>query len=299
MILMREIDAADHPLRHAGGLAGGRRRCGSGSASRPRSGSKWMSEAPSATAWPRMLLTSLITGASSALAADVGDLGELSGSSSSASSSAIASATVLCRASRLADQRLDVVRGRDRDPAVEPGRHLDVVDGEHVGGVGHRQQQRLLVDEADRDRLVAARRLDRDQVGRGHVDLVDGEVDVVEPVALGDRRARAARRRSTPCSSSSCSGVRPAVRACSIACSDLLAAWRSPSSTSTSVTNPRECPRRTGGVSPAGRRPPARGPARSSRRLGDGPQVAGDARRESCEPACRLARVVGAPCGPS
>ena len=32
----------------------------------PSSGSKWMSEAPSATAWPRMLLTSLMTGPSSA-----------------------------------------------------------------------------------------------------------------------------------------------------------------------------------------------------------------------------------------
>ena len=67
------------------------------------------------------------------------------------------------------------------------GRDLDVVDGEDVGRVGHRDQQRLLVDEADRQRPVAAGGVDRDQVGRRHVDLVDGEVDVVEAVALGDR----------------------------------------------------------------------------------------------------------------
>ena len=33
--------------------------------------------------------------------------------------------------------------GGDRDPAVEPGRHLDVVDRQHVGRVGHRDQQGL------------------------------------------------------------------------------------------------------------------------------------------------------------
>ena len=86
-----------------------------------------------------------------------------------------------------ADQRLDVLLGGDRDAAVERGGDLDVVDREHVGRVGHRDQQRLLVDEADRQRPVAARGVDRDQVGGGHVDLVGGEVDVVEAVALGDR----------------------------------------------------------------------------------------------------------------
>ena len=86
-----------------------------------------------------------------------------------------------------ADQRFDVLLGGDGDAAVERRRDLDVVDREHVGRVGHRHQQRLFVDEADRQRPVAARRVDRDQVGRRHVDLVGGEVDVVEAVALGDR----------------------------------------------------------------------------------------------------------------
>ena len=85
------------------------------------------------------------------------------------------------------DQVLDVFIGGDRDAAVERGRDLDVVDGEDVGRVGHRDQQGPLVDEADRKRTVAAGGVDRDQVGGGHVDLVHGEVDVLEPVALGDR----------------------------------------------------------------------------------------------------------------
>ena len=85
-----------------------------------------------------------------------------------------------------ADQRFDVLLGGDRDPAVERGGDLDVVDGEDVGRVGHRDQQRLPVDEADRQRPVAAGGVDRDQVCRGHVDLVGGEVDVVVAVALGD-----------------------------------------------------------------------------------------------------------------
>ena len=78
------------------------------------------------------------------------------------------------------------VRG-DRDVAVQPGHHLDVVDREHVRRVGHRQQQRLVVDITDRDRPIAASRAHGQQVGCPHVDLVDVEVDVVEPVALGDR----------------------------------------------------------------------------------------------------------------
>ncbi len=77
--------------------------------------------------------------------------------------------------------------GGDRDLAVEPGHHLDVVDRQHVGRVGHRQNQRLLVDVADRDRLVAPRGGHREQVRGAHVDLVEAEVEVVEAVALGDR----------------------------------------------------------------------------------------------------------------
>src|SRR5215217_3794652 len=50
-----------------------------------------------------------------------------------------------------------------------------------------RRQQRLLAQERNRDRLIAAR-LDRvDQVRRALVDLEGVQVDVVEAVALGER----------------------------------------------------------------------------------------------------------------
>ena len=112
-----------------------------------------------------------------------------SASSPSSASSSSSTASVTARLERVepADQRLDVVGGGDRDAAVEAGDHLDVVDREHVRGVGDRHEQRLRVDVADRDRLVAARGGDREQVGRAHVDVEGVEVEVVEAVALGDR----------------------------------------------------------------------------------------------------------------
>jgi hypothetical protein len=60
----------------------------------------------------------------------------------------------------LADQRRQVLRGGDRDFAVEAGGHLHVVQRQHVGRVRHREQQGALPDVADRERLVPPRRLD-------------------------------------------------------------------------------------------------------------------------------------------
>ena len=71
--------------------------------------------------------------------------------------------------------------------AVQPGHHLDVVDRQHVGRVGHRQNQRLLVHVADRNRLVAAGGGHGEQARGPHVDLVAAEVEVVEAIALGNR----------------------------------------------------------------------------------------------------------------
>ena len=101
--------------------------------------------------------------------------------------SMIASATVLCSVPSRASSASTSLFGGDGDVAVEAGGDLDVVDGEHVGRVGGRDQQRVLVDVADRHRLVAARHRHREQGRRGDVDAVDGEVDVVEAVALGGR----------------------------------------------------------------------------------------------------------------
>ena len=48
----------------------------------------------------------------------------------------------------------DVIRGRDRDAYLVAGHDRDVVDRQHVRGIGHRHQQRALVGKGDRDRLV-------------------------------------------------------------------------------------------------------------------------------------------------
>ena len=97
-----------------------------------------------------------------------------------------ASLTALCRVLRRPISASMSSSAATATRQSSAGGDLDVVDGEHVGRVGHRDQQGLLVDEADRQRPVAARGVDRDQVRRRHVDLVGGEVDVVEAVALGD-----------------------------------------------------------------------------------------------------------------
>ena len=110
-----------------------------------------------------------------------------SSSSASSSPSSTASLTALCRVLRRPISASMSSSAATATRQSSAGGDLDVVDREHVGRVRHRDQQGLLVDEADRQRAVAARRVDRDQVGGRHVDLVGGEVDVVEAVALGDR----------------------------------------------------------------------------------------------------------------
>ncbi len=68
-------------------------------------------------------------------------------------------------------QRFDVVLRGDRDLAVEAGGDLDVVDGEHVGGVDGGDEQRLWVDVADRHGLVATRHRHREERRGGDVDV--------------------------------------------------------------------------------------------------------------------------------
>ena len=119
--------------------------------SRP-SGARWMSEAPRSTAWATIWLTSLTTGASSAV-------------SRRSTTSALAPFLRLDLAVLLGDdvlepvqprdQRGDVLRRRDRDAHLVAGHDRDVVDRQHVRRVGHRDQQRALVGERHRHRLVA------------------------------------------------------------------------------------------------------------------------------------------------
>ena len=84
------------------------------------------------------------------------------------------------------EQLLDVGGRGDRRAHLVAGHHRDVVDGEHVGRVDHRDQQRALAGEGDGHRLVALDGGGRDELGRVGVDAVDGEVEVVEAEALGD-----------------------------------------------------------------------------------------------------------------
>jgi hypothetical protein len=87
----------------------------------------------------------------------------------------------------LADQGDDVLRRGHRAFHVVARRHRDVVEREHVGGVGGGYEHRALAEERDRDRLVAARLGGVDQVRRTGVDLEVVQVDEVEAVALGER----------------------------------------------------------------------------------------------------------------
>ena len=147
--------------------------------SRP-SGARWMSEAPRSTAWATIWLTSLTTGASSEVSCRAT-------TSPSSSSTISPSPDDVFEAVQARYERGDVVRGRDRDAHLVAGHDRDVVDREHVRGVGHRDQQRALVGEGDRHRLVALGDRRVDEVRRRHVHLEDAEVEVVEAVALGER----------------------------------------------------------------------------------------------------------------
>ena len=64
------------------------------------------------------------------------------------------------------DEAEDVLAARDRRADLLAGQQRDVVDGEDVGRVGHRDEQRAVVEEADRHRLVALGGRDRDEVRR-------------------------------------------------------------------------------------------------------------------------------------
>ena len=85
------------------------------------------------------------------------------------------------RASSRLRSSTDAATGLTRRPVII----ADVVDRQHVRRVGHRQQQRAVVGEADRHRLIALGRLGVEQADRAHVEVVDGQVDVVQAEALG------------------------------------------------------------------------------------------------------------------
>ena len=89
------------------------------------------------------------------------------------------------QARELRDQDGEVLARGDDRAHVEPGLHRDVVERDDVARVGRREQQRALVEVADRDGLVAARGIRGDEVRGVHVHREHAEVDVVDAEALG------------------------------------------------------------------------------------------------------------------
>ena len=78
-----------------------------------------------------------------------------------------------------------VPRHHDRAYLKARGR-ADVVDGEYVAGVCHRDDDLVVVD-GDAEHPVATRHRDRDLGGGREVDRVAHDVDALEPVRLGKR----------------------------------------------------------------------------------------------------------------
>jgi len=103
-------------------------------------------------------------------------------SSSPSPASSLEASTTSSRRSRR--DTSDVVRRGDRDPDLVAGHDRDVVDREHVGGVGHRDEQGAFVGEGDRHRLVALGDGRAHEVGGGHVHREDREVEMIQAVAL-------------------------------------------------------------------------------------------------------------------
>ena len=83
-------------------------------------------------------------------------------------------------------EAVDVVVGGDDRAHRHARDHRDVVDRQHVGRVGHGEQELALVVLADRDRVVAAHEAGVDEAGQVGVDLEDGEVDALDAEALGE-----------------------------------------------------------------------------------------------------------------
>ena len=146
--------------------------------SRP-SGSKWRSEAPSCTAWAMIVLTSLMTGASSA-DSRMSETSARSSVRSSCTASAIASSSRFMRAIRLATSSADATTGRSSWPVSSlRSSSASTFDGSAIA------TSSTPPSNADRHGVVAPRGLRVDEVEGAQVRLEDRQVDVVEPEALG------------------------------------------------------------------------------------------------------------------
>ena len=138
-----------------------------------------MSEAPCSMPCPTMECTSLMTGASSA---DSRRSPTSSSSPASSGSSRWTSSSWFRRPMSAMTSSRAVAAGRTSKPVMSEMSSI----GQDVARVAHGHEDGAVVDEPDGDRLVAARGRGGQQVGGRHVDGEGGEVDVVDPEAVGD-----------------------------------------------------------------------------------------------------------------
>ncbi len=160
-----------------------------------------------------------------------------------------ASATTSSRRSRREIRVGDVLGRGDRDAHLVAGHDRDVVDRQHIRGVGHRNQQRALVGERHRHGLVALGGGRGDEVGGGHVDREHAEVEMIEAIALGQRPREAIMGQRAAFEQHALGRRAEVARELSIASSTWPRETR-PMSTITSVRNREEEPRRLGLVIP-------------------------------------------------
>ena len=190
----------------------------------------------------------------------------------------------------------DAAAGRTRRPVII----ADVVDRQHVGRVGHRQQQRAVVGEADGHRLVALGGLGAEQVDGAHVEVEGARGRRSPGRSARPRRARAGRGAARPRSTSTRPVGRPCARAVATA-SSTVSRSANPRSTTTSPIIRVERPGGAAGrarcwLRSRGRPLAALGARRSGWRRGVAHhRVIGSRRTGSTSSPLRYRQIAGAP----
>src|SRR4051794_8046000 len=96
------------------------------------------------------------------------------------------------------DRSVEVGRRSDGDADVEADRKPEVVGADHIRRIGDGDEDEIVLDEANGESGLAARELLGQEPGRGGIDALLPEVEVVEAVLLGEERRKLARRDPTP-----------------------------------------------------------------------------------------------------
>ena len=136
-------------------------------------------------AWWMIEWTRRTTGPSSSLASSSSAPSRTSSGEPKSSSSSTMSIGSPPPATRWISSSMSSGAAIDRAHAAA-GDQRDVVHPDDVRRLGERDEQVLVVAEADRDGLVAAHDLRGDERGGAQVDLEGRQVDVVEALPLGD-----------------------------------------------------------------------------------------------------------------